>query len=123
METPWKRANEMRHVKQERNFGKSKGANPQLNSGRFWHSKRDNKKFSFLVENRTTNAGSYTIKAKELKQLTRDAFFHSNIPAMNIEFEKESEDWTLIRSVDLEEMQERMLGLEAALEAFNGRDK
>lgn len=117
METPWQKAKRVQHVEQEKKIAKGRGGSAQVNSGRLWFSRRDAKKFGFLIEARTTMAGSYSIKAQELKQLTRDAFFHKNLPAMIIEFEKEHEDWILIRSVDFEDLYERMLALEAQVES------
>lgn len=117
METPWSKAKHRQaSTVQEKRLASRKGGSAQINSGRVWFSKRDNKFYSFLIEARTTTAASYSIKVLELKKLTRDAFFHKNIPALNIEFEKEDEDWTLIRTVDFEDMHERILVLEALLE-------
>lgn len=117
MEPVWRRARkQQRSAQQERHFAAAGGSSKQLNSGRHWFSKRDTRRFEFLVENRLViDAVSYTIKGKELPKLTRDAFFHRQLPAMNIEFDKLSESWMLIRTVDFDDMHQRIFELEALL--------
>lgn len=123
MDTPWKRARvQQRSQAQERRMAQSSGGSKQLNSGRVWFSKRDSKKFNFLVENRlVVSAKQYCIKAEELGKMTRDAFFHNSLPAMNIEFEKPHEDWMLIRTIDFADMHEHILQLKA--EIINMREE
>ena len=118
--TPWDRAQaQRRSLRQEETFGKRPGARPQVNSGRLWFSKRDNTFLDFLVENRTVEketTKSYTISVKELKKLAADAVFHHRLPAMNIEFPFDYENWTLIRTSDFDAMCERLLTLEGQVE-------
>jgi hypothetical protein len=104
---------------QERRFADSEGGAKQLNSGRHWFSKRDTRKFEFLVENRIIlTAEQYTLKGRELPKLTRDAFFHRQLPAMNIEFDtpKLTENWMLIRTVDFDDMHQYIFELKALVE-------
>ena len=123
MTTPWQRARATRSQIQEERFGKSVGARPQVNSGRLWWSKRDNRKFDFLVENRTTENDSYSVKGKELKKIASDAIFHNSLPALNIEFSNLHEDWILVRTSDLEAMTIRLAELEALAEDLLNRDE
>ena len=44
-----------------------------MNSGRHWPFKRDNRLNGFLVEARTTEAGSYRVEKKEFEKLVNDA--------------------------------------------------
>lgn len=113
METPWQRAKQARSTQQEKAFAKSRGGAPGLNSGRLWFAKRDTIKYAFRVENRTTEGFTHRIDARELEKLVQDAYFHGAIPAMNFAWPKYRQDWMLIRTKDVEEMQERILELEA----------
>lgn len=61
METPWKRVQKTKSERQELEFSKLPGARKQVNSGRHWFSKGDNRLGVFLVDNKTTDAGSFTI--------------------------------------------------------------
>jgi hypothetical protein len=74
---PWDRVKRNRSLIQERGFAKRTGARPQVNSGRIWSSLRDATLNSFLgrllVDNKTTEAGSYTIKKDDWELLKRDA--------------------------------------------------
>lgn len=120
MEPIWKRARtQQKSAQQERSFASGEGSSKQLNSGRHWFSKRDSRRFDFLVENRIVlTANQYIIKGKELPKLTRDAFFHRQLPAMNIEFDTSDlkEDWILIRTIDFDDMHRRIFELEALAE-------
>lgn len=49
------------------------GGSKQVNSGRFWRWRRDNILHNFLIESRTTDAGSYRIEQKEWREMRRDA--------------------------------------------------
>lgn len=74
METPWARANAQRKSRrQEQKIGAKPGGSKQVNSGRHWPFKRDNRLNGFLVEARTTEAGSYRVEKKEFEKLVNDA--------------------------------------------------
>lgn len=122
MEPIWKRARtQQKSAQQERSFASEEGSSKQLNSGRHWFSKRDSRRFDFLVENRIVlTASQYIIKGKELPKLTRDAFFHRQLPAMNIEFDTSDlkEDWILIRTIDFDDMHRRIFELEALVQTL-----
>ena len=70
---------------------------------------------SDLLEARTTKAKSYSVKADELAQLTKDAYFHNSLPGMPIEFEEYNEQWILIKQVDFEAMHDELILLMAEL--------
>jgi hypothetical protein len=66
METPWQRAKgKTKSQRQEERLGNMEGGSKQINSGRFWRSKRDATLHDFLIEARTTDQGSYRISRSE----------------------------------------------------------
>jgi hypothetical protein len=73
METPWSRARKKRHERQEERIGNMDGGSKQANSGRFWRWKRDAILHDFLIEARTTEAGSYRIEGKEFQAIEKQA--------------------------------------------------
>lgn len=74
METPWSRAKSNRaNQEQERRLGQMPEGKQQPNSGRLWRWKRDGIVWNFLVEARTTKAGSYSINRKEFGVIRREA--------------------------------------------------
>lgn len=94
----------------------AQGGSLQINSGRYWHSKRDFKKFTFLFENRQTDSKTITINSQELKRITREAMFEHSLPAMRLDFTTAHEDWSLIRSRDLQDFHDHLAQLEGLLE-------
>lgn len=50
------------------------GGRKTVNSGRLWRWKRDNILHNFLIEARTTEAGSYRIDKKEFQNIRKEAF-------------------------------------------------
>jgi hypothetical protein len=115
--TPWKRAKRLSQM-QEKRFGKAPGSRQQLNSGRTWFSKRDNRRYDFLVENRTTEkreTRKYCLNVDELKKLCQDAIFHHSIPAMNIEFPFDYQNWMLIQTTVFDSMVEHIGELQAEI--------
>lgn len=86
--TPWQKVTTgKRAQRQEERNGRLPGGSKQLNSGRQWFSKRDNRLGGFLVETRTTERGSYAIQRTEFEQITREAFGSppGQLPAMQID--------------------------------------
>lgn len=77
MSTPWERAKKQRYEKQEQRTARMPGGRAQVNSGRIWSSLRDAKIDSFigrlLVDNKSTEAGSYTVKKSDWLDLRKDA--------------------------------------------------
>lgn len=75
--TPWKPDARQAYAKQEARTAKKPGARPQINSGRTWSSLRDVQQDSplgrVLIDNKTTEAMSYTITETDWKALKRDA--------------------------------------------------
>lgn len=72
-ETPWARARKTKSQRQEERLGKMEGGSQQTNSGRFWRWKRDAILHNFLIEARTTDAGSYRIDRKEFLEIRKEA--------------------------------------------------
>lgn len=79
---PWKDKLKSRHRQQEDGLQVTHPA-----SGRLWRWKRDGRFFDWLVEARTTEAGSYTIKYDEWQAIKRNALQTPPgcMPAMDIE--------------------------------------
>lgn len=80
MKSPWEAAKERRdtgYMQQEKRTGSKKGARQQLNSGRLWFSLRDVMRRTpvgeMLIDNKTTENLSYTIKKDDWAALKRDA--------------------------------------------------
>lgn len=77
MKTPWQRATDPKYALQERRTAKKPGARPQVNSGRTWSSLRDVKQESplghLLIDNKTTDAKSFSIVREDFIALRRDA--------------------------------------------------
>lgn len=73
IETPWQRAKKTKSQKQEERLGKMPGGKKQINSGRFWRSKRDARLHNFLIEARTTEAGSYRVERAEFLSIRKEA--------------------------------------------------
>jgi hypothetical protein len=87
LEPPWKGKLKSRNRQQEDGLQVTHPA-----SGRLWRWKRDGRFFDWLVEARTTTAGSYTIKYDEWQDIKRQALQTPPgcMPAMNIEIQDES---------------------------------
>ena len=74
METPWQRAKgKTKSQRQEDRLGRMDGGKKQTNSGRFWRWKRDAILHNFLIEARTTDAGSYRISRSEFLDIRYNA--------------------------------------------------
>jgi len=89
-ETPWARAKKTKSQKQEKRLAEMEGGSPQVNSGRFWRWKRDNKLFNFLIEARTTDHESYRIEKREFLQMRKDALQTppGMLPGMQIDLQE-----------------------------------
>jgi dipeptidyl aminopeptidase/acylaminoacyl peptidase len=110
LEIPWQKQLKSKHRRQEDRLQQTHPA-----SGRLWRWKRDGRFFDFLIEARTTDKGSYTIKHEEWLALRRNS--HQTppgcMPAMDIEIK----DISLIvveRDV-FEEMFNDLVAMTAAL--------
>jgi hypothetical protein len=80
-DTPWNRRSARQKAdRQERSIAQLPGGKKQVNSGRKWFSKRDNRLGGFLVEARTTESGRYCIERKEWEDIVRDA--HKSPPGL-----------------------------------------
>lgn len=121
-ETPWDMAKK-RQAYQRQETSLSEGGKKQINSGRFWFSKRDVRNWGFLLEARTTTSKSFSIKAEELIKLIQDALFHNSLPGMPIEFEEYNQKWILIRQTDFEAMQQELVLLIEELRSMRAGDK
>jgi hypothetical protein len=112
VDTPWERARESRHAKQEKRLGRSPGGRQQPASGRLWRFKRDGKLYNFLIEARTTEKRSYSVSYDEFQAITREAYKTppGMVPGMQIEIM----DLTLmvIRDSDFQAMQQRLMEID-----------
>jgi hypothetical protein len=74
LNSPWRRAKvKSKSRLQEERIARMEGGTQQVNSGRFWRWKRDNKLWNFLIEARTTEARSYRIDRDEFLQIKKEA--------------------------------------------------
>jgi hypothetical protein len=90
-QTPWERMNAQRlSQRQEKRNAKLPGGRKQVNSGRHWFSRRDNRLGGFLVETRRTDSGRYCITEKEWGEIVKDAFSTppGQLPGMQIDLGK-----------------------------------
>jgi hypothetical protein len=122
LETPWSRARKLRTAQQEQKLGQMEGGSQQINSGRFWHSRRDAKLFNFLIEARTNEnptVKSYRIERDEWLEMRKDAYREPPglKPAMQITIQ--DLDLVVIELDDFRDMNIRLIALEAMLEDAN----
>lgn len=84
LDPPWKNKLKSRNQQQEQGLQVTHPA-----SGRLWRWKRDGRFYDWLIEARTTEAGSYTIKRDEWQDIKRQALQTPPgcMPAMNIEIQ------------------------------------
>jgi hypothetical protein len=90
METPWRQVKNSKSRRQEERLAKVPGGRKQINSGRFWHSRRDAKIRDFLIEARGTDSESYSISQKEFEQIAKQAVITppGMLPAIQIDFSR-----------------------------------
>lgn len=123
MDAPWNRARKKKHELQEERNGKMEGGKRQPNSGRIWRWRRDNVLHDFLVESRTTDAGSYRIEGKEFQQIKNQA--HGTppglLPAMQIDISRIDVGTLHLFVCELDVIQDMKLRL-LELEALVGDD-
>lgn len=112
MITPWEKAVQERHKRQEKRLGQMPGGRHGVNSGRFWRFKRDGKLYEFLIEARTTEKRSYSISYDEFQSLTREAYKTppGMVPGMQVEIL--DLNLMVIRLTDFQAMQQRLMELE-----------
>jgi hypothetical protein len=116
MNTPWSRARKLRTAQQEKKLGQMEGGSQQINSGRFWHSRRDAKLFDFLIEARTTEAESYRIQKEEWIQIRKDALREPLGLKPAIQITIGDLDLVVIELDHFQDMNIRLVALEAQLE-------
>lgn len=116
VDTPWARAKKTKSQKQEERIGNMEGGKKQINSGRFWRSKRDAVLHNFLVEARTTDAGSYRIEKKEFFNIKRQGLETPPglLPSMQIDLGELH--LMVVELSAFQDMSMRILELEARLE-------
>ncbi len=75
METPWKRVQQSKAGRiRERTFAGATGAKQQPNSGSLWFARGDSiLNREYLVDNKITDKGSFTIVKQEFLALAQDA--------------------------------------------------
>lgn len=121
-DTPWERARRRqqgtkpKHARSEQRG--ALGGSLQINSGRFWHSKRDFRKFQFIFENRQSDSKTIAVNALELSKISREAIFEDSLPAMRLDFTSHGEEWVLIRACDFQDFFEALKLLEGLVEQY-----
>ena len=122
-ETPWLRAKgKTKSQRQEERLGKMEGGSKQVNSGRLWRWKRDARLHNFLIEARTTDAGSYRVERKEFLDIRRQARQTPPglLPAMQIDL---GDLHLMVTELSaFQDAQMRIIELEAALEDARERE-
>lgn len=121
LESPWGRAKtKTKSQRQEERLGKMEGGKKQINSGRFWRSKRDAVLHSFLVEARTTDAGSYRIEKQEFLDIKKQGLQTPPglLPAMQIDLGELH--LFVVELSAYEDLQMRLIELETLLERRDG---
>jgi hypothetical protein len=110
VEPPWKQALKPKHRQQEERINRL-GGQRQPASGRLWRFRRDGKLLGFLIEARTTEKDSYTLKLKELQAIEQEAHMTPPglLPAMQIDIQGHS--YILTRLIDFMDREAR-LGIE-----------
>lgn len=118
LDTPWNRARKTKSQRQEERLGKMPGGEKQNNSGRFWRWKRDGKLHHFLIECRTTETPSYSIKKGEWLDIRRQAFQTPPglLPGMQIDIQDVS--LIVIETGAFEDAMVRLMELEARVYQF-----
>lgn len=123
METPWQRAKgKTKSQRQEERIGAMEGGQKQVNSGRFWRFKRDAILHNFLIEARTTDAGSYSVSRKEFISMRQEARKTPPglLPAMQIDLG--DLHLMVIELQAFQDMSMRVIELEEQLEALSGEN-
>jgi hypothetical protein len=113
LDTPWIRQLKPRHQRQEERLGKTPGGQKGVASGRFWRWKRDGRLHGFLIEARTTEAGSFTFTLEEFEKIEKDAYMTPPglLPGMQIDIQGRSLMLTDLK--DFNERENRLLGEDA----------
>ena len=96
------------------------GGRQQVNSGRHWRWKRDAILHNFLIEARTTDAGSYRVERAEFLGIRRQARHTPPglLPAMQIDL---GDLHLMVTELSaFQDAQMRILELEAQLESLRG---
>lgn len=121
-DTPWARAKKTKSQRQEERLGEMQGGKKQINSGRFWRSKRDAVLHNFLIEARTTDAGSYRIEKKEFLDIKRQGLQTPPglLPSMQLDLGELH--LMVVELSAFQDMSVRILELEALLERQNGEE-
>ena len=76
-----------RSQKQERLTAKQLGMKRQPASGSQWHSPGDVKGQRFLIDNKTTEKKSYSLKAQDIRKIMGEALFADRDWCLQIDFE------------------------------------
>lgn len=91
----------------EKKLAKQVGGKTQLNSGALSqaHNKGDVKSASVLYDSKTTDKGSYKLTLKDLLKIKLEALGQDRIPAMAIQFERNTAyEFVVLRQQDFLEM-------------------
>lgn len=91
IETPWERATgNQRSRRQEKSLANEPGGRAQPNSGRTTLGHHDVRLNGYLIEARTTEKDSYSVKRAEFEKIEQHAISTppGQLPAMQIDFER-----------------------------------
>lgn len=120
METPWQRARKSKSEQQEARIANMPGGSRQVNSGRLWRWKRDAKLYEFLIEARTTDAGSYSIEKREFVQIRKEALKTPPglLPGMQIDIQ--DLHLIVIELSAFQDLQTALVNAEAVIQQLQG---
>lgn len=90
--------------KKEINDAKDFGAKQTIRSGGLWFSKGDSKSDDFLIENKTTDKESFSIKAEIWEKISKEALLCNRVPMLSIEFGKKSHEIVVLDKGDFIEI-------------------
>jgi hypothetical protein len=122
LDTPWTRARKLKSQNQEERLDRTEGGKKGVNSGRFWRWKRDGMIREFLVEARTTDAGSYRIEKAEFEQIMREGLHEAGGALAAMQIDIQDLHLIVIRLSEFESMYTRLIELETRLEQVETPD-
>jgi hypothetical protein len=114
--------NYQKGLSKEKKDQKRFGAKGTPRSGGLWFAKGDNKTKCFLIENKKTDAESFSVKLKIFNKIEREAIIESRIPVLSVELGKEKKELVVLSVEDFETLiHDHSSTTEIYCEEHNGR--
>lgn len=86
----------------ERKDQKRFGAKGTPRSGGLWFAKGDNKTKSFLIENKSTDKQSFSVKLKTFQKIEKEAIYEGRIPLLSISIGDDKRELVVLAIEDFE---------------------